>query len=213
LRTWRSHVRVLTGYRRGKLACPDGARLRACLGAERATDSRDLGRYFGLFEIALGSLLGSVSRVPSQDALRALSRLGQQPSAPGQRAVDDFFAKGGAVELSVPKTHACDAGASGPRQPSEQEIARDLRSWLSSASHRRRGRSSPLSADSMSRVRIALCPDSPPKASEGGEVFAPQAATRSQCWYRPPASRTSTTSPTSGGCTDRGSGQSISRDW
>ena len=78
-----------------------------------------------------------------------------------------------------PENSCREAGASGSRQTSEQEIARDLGSSLSSASNRRRGRSWPLSADSMFVVRTSPSSDCAPKASEASQPFALQAATRS----------------------------------
>ena len=77
------------------------------------------------------------------------------------------------MSLSVPKTHACEAGASGPRQTGAQDIARDLGSSLSSASKRRRGHPLPLSANSMSMVQTTATTKAKRTALMPGTVVTP----------------------------------------
>jgi hypothetical protein len=69
--------------------------------------------------------------------------------------------------------------ASRPGQASEEAVAHNLGSSLTSASTRRRARPSPLSANWMSMVGLSSAADCRPKASEGRQAFARQAATRS----------------------------------
>jgi len=68
--------------------------------------------------------------------------------------------------LSVPKTHAGEAEASGPRRTSEEAVAADHGALLTSTSNRWRGCSSALAENSTSVVRSSASLDGAPKASE-----------------------------------------------
>jgi hypothetical protein len=60
--------------------------------------------------------------------------------------------------LFAPKAHAGEAGALRPRRKEQEETAHGSRSLLTSPGNQRRGRSSPLSADSMFVVRTSRHP-------------------------------------------------------
>jgi len=69
--------------------------------------------------------------------------------------------------------------ASRPKQTSEEAVRQDLGSSFTSANNGRCGRQSPFFANWMSVVGPSSSPDCAPKASEGWQAFAPQAAARS----------------------------------